>query len=44
MITIWIIVAIIAILIIWIVAIYNGLVRLRQNIENAFADTKIPWH
>ena len=41
MITIWIIVAIIAILIIWIVAIYNGLVRLRQNRENAFADIDV---
>jgi LemA protein len=39
--TIWIIVAIIAILIIWIVAIYNGLVRLRQNRENAFADIDV---
>ena len=38
---IWIIVAIIAILIIWIVAIYNGLVRLRQNRENAFADIDV---
>ena len=41
MITIWIIVAIIALLIIWIVAIYNGLVRLRQNRENAFADIDV---
>ena len=39
--TIWIIVAIIAILIIWIVAIYNGLVLLRQNRENAFADIDV---
>ena len=39
--TIWIIVAIIAILIICIVAIYNGLVRLRQNRENAFADIDV---
>jgi LemA protein len=39
--TIWIIVAIIAILIIWIVAIYNGLVRLRLNRENAFADIDV---
>ncbi len=39
--TIWIIVAIISILIIWIVAIYNGLVRLRQNRENAFADIDV---
>lgn len=41
MLAIWIIVAIIAILIIWIVAIYNGLVRLRQNRENAFADIDV---
>jgi len=32
---------IIAVLVIWIVAIYNGLVRLRNNRENAFADIDV---
>jgi LemA protein len=39
--TIWIIVAVVVILIIWVVSIYNGLVRLRQNRENAFADIDV---
>lgn len=39
--TTWIIIGIVAVLIIWIVLIYNGLVRLRQNRENAFADIDV---
>lgn len=39
--TTWIIIAVIAVVIIWIVLIYNGLVRLRQNRENAFADIDV---
>ena len=37
----WIILVVIAVLVIWVVAIYNGLVRLRQNRENAFADIDV---
>lgn len=36
-----IIVGVIVILVIWIIAIYNGLVRLRMNRENAFADIDV---
>lgn len=32
---------VIALLVIWVVAIYNGLVRLRNNRENAFADIDV---
>lgn len=32
---------IVAVLVIWVVAIYNGLVRLRNNRENAFADIDV---
>lgn len=32
---------IIAVLVIWVVAIYNGLVRLKNNRENAFADIDV---
>jgi len=39
--TTWIIVIVVAILVIWVVVIYNGLVRLRQNRENAFADIDV---
>ncbi len=39
--TIWIIVGVSVILVIWIVSIYNSLVRLRQNRENAFADIDV---
>jgi LemA protein len=34
-------IGIIAVLVIWVIAIYNGLVRLRQNRENAFADIDV---
>jgi LemA protein len=37
----FIILGIIVVLIIWVVLIYNGLVRLRQNRENAFADIDV---
>ena len=33
----WIIIAAIAIIVIWIVSIYNTLVKLKNNRENAFA-------
>ena len=39
--TIWIVVIVAAVLIIWIIAIYNALVRLRENRENAFADIDV---
>lgn len=39
--TIWIVVIVAAVLIIWIIAIYNTLVRLRENRENAFADIDV---
>ena len=39
--TIWIAIIVIAVIVIWIVLIYNGLVRLRQNRENAFADIDV---
>lgn len=32
---------IVAILVLWVIAIYNGLVRLRNNRENAFADIDV---
>ena len=34
---------VVAVLVIWVVAIYNGLVRLRNNRENAFADIDVQW-
>lgn len=37
----WIVLIVIAVLVIWIIAIYNALVRLRQNRENAFADIDV---
>ncbi|MFN5734660.1 MAG: LemA family protein, partial [Flavobacteriales bacterium] len=37
----WISIIVAAVLLIWVVAIYNGLVRLRQNRENAFADIDV---
>ena len=37
----WIILIIIAIVVIWIIAIYNALVRLKNNRENAFADIDV---
>ena len=37
----YIILGIVAVVVIWIVMIYNGLVRLRQNRENAFADIDV---
>ncbi|HBW87233.1 MAG: LemA family protein [Crocinitomicaceae bacterium] len=39
--TTWIIVIVVAVIVIWVVVIYNGLVRLRQNRENAFADIDV---
>jgi len=36
-----IVIGVVVILIIWIIAIYNGLVRLRENRENAFADIDV---
>lgn len=37
----WIAIIIVAVLVIWIIAIYNTLVRLRENRENAFADIDV---
>ncbi len=37
----WIAVIVLVIIVIWIVAIYNGLVRLRENRDNAFADIDV---
>ena len=39
--TLIIILASIAVLVIWIISIYNTLVRLRMNRENAFADIDV---
>ncbi len=36
-----IIIGVVVILVIWIIAIYNGLVKLRNNRENAFADIDV---
>jgi len=38
---IWIILGVIALLVVWIVAIYNSLVNLRNTRENAFADIDV---
>ena len=37
----WIGVIVLVIIVVWIVAIYNGLVRLRENRDNAFADIDV---
>lgn len=37
----WIAIIIVAVLVIWVIAIYNALVRLRENRENAFADIDV---
>src|SRR5690554_2577679 len=37
----WIAIIIVAVLVIWVIAIYNTLVRLRENRENAFADIDV---
>ena len=37
----WIILIILAVVVIWIIAIYNALVRLKNNRENAFADIDV---
>lgn len=41
MIGLWIALGIVVILVIWVIAIYNGLVNLRNNRENAFADIDV---
>ena len=38
---IWIVVIVAVVLVVWLVAIYNKLVRLRNNRENAFADIDV---
>jgi LemA protein len=38
---IWIGIIVLVIIVIWIIAIYNGLVRLRENRDNAFADIDV---
>jgi LemA protein len=37
----WIAIIVVVILVIWVIAIYNALVRLRENRENAFADIDV---
>lgn len=37
----WIGIIVAVVLVIWVIAIYNGLVRLKQNRENAFADIDV---
>lgn len=41
MIGLWIALGVVVILVIWVIAIYNGLVTLRNNRENAFADIDV---
>lgn len=38
---VWIVLIVVVVLVIWIIAVYNALVRLRQNRENAFADIDV---
>src|SRR5262249_2899289 len=37
----WIVVAVIVVLVLWIIMIYNGLVSLRQRVSQAFADIDV---
>jgi LemA protein len=37
----WIIIAVIGVLIVWVIAIYNGLVAMRQRVSQAFADIDV---
>ena len=37
----WIILAVVALVVIWLVSIYNNLVKLRNNRENAFANIDV---
>ena len=37
----WIAIIVVAVLVIWVISIYNVLVRLRENRENAFADIDV---
>src|SRR5690554_5525377 len=37
----WIAIIVVAVIVIWVIAIYNALVRLRENRENAFADIDV---
>lgn len=37
----WIIIGVIVILVIWLIALYNGLVKLKLNRENAFSDIDV---
>ena len=39
--TLWIILGVVVLLALWVVSIYNGLVRLRNNRENAFANIDV---
>ena len=41
MITVIVIIAIVAIIVFWVIGIYNNLVRLRNNRENAFANIDV---
>lgn len=37
----WIAIIVVAVVVIWVIAIYNALVRLKENRENAFADIDV---
>ena len=39
--TLWIILIVVAVVVIWVIAIYNTLVKLKNNRENAFADIDV---
>ena len=41
--TVLIVIAVVAVLVIWGVSLYNKLVKLRNNRENAFADIDVQW-
>ena len=39
--TLWIVLIVVAVVVIWVIAIYNTLVKLKNNRENAFADIDV---
>jgi len=39
--TTWIVIGVIALLVVWIVVIYNGLVAMRQRVNQAYADIDV---
>jgi len=38
---VWIILAIIVLLIIWIIAMYNGLIKLKIKVDNSWSDIRV---